>query len=177
MIYTFIPYSIEGNLAKAYSECMRLVGEDDLCLFLDHDVMFTRKDWYVLFDMASKKYEDVGIFTCYTNRIKTLFQQVPDIDSENHDIRYHIKFGQELYNKNKDSITVMNRGGRLGGFAMLIRKSIWQKVKPEKDGIEFVDIEIGKKCHSLKIKIARLDGLYAYHWRRGLNEGPPKVEG
>lgn len=173
MIYTFIPYSIKGNLAKAYDSCMALIGESDLALFTDYDVIFTRRNWYEIFDNASKEHTDIGIFTCYTNRIKTSFQIAPGVDSNNHDIKYHMKFGKELYLKHGNSITVMDRGGRLGGFAMLIRKRIWNEIKTLKEGIEYIDIEIGKKCHSLNIKIARLNGLYAYHWRRGINEGSP----
>jgi len=179
LIYTFIPYSIEGNLVVAYEKCMKLIRDDDWALFLDYDVMFTRRDWYVLFVKAIKRYPEVGVFTCYTNRIRTKFQKAPGIDRNNHDMVYHMKFGQRLYEKNGDSITIFPKGEHLGGFVMLIRKSVWNKIRPLKEkGIEYVDIEIGRKCHAREIKIARLDGLYAYHWRRGLNEGPPKkIEG
>ncbi len=175
MIYAFVPYSPEGNLAVAYEKCMRLIRDEDWALFLDYDVMFTRRDWYVLFNKAIKKHPEVGIFTCYTNRIRTPFQKVPKIDRNNHNMVYHMKFGKELYEKYGDSTTLFPKGEQLGGFVMLIRKSVWNRIKPLKEkGIEFVDIEIGNKCHSLGIKIARLDGLYVYHWRRGLNEGSPK---
>lgn len=175
MIYTFIPFDIEGNLKDAYEQCMELIENEDWALFLDYDVMFTHRNWYVLFDKAIKKYPEIGVFTCYTNRIRTPFQKVPKIDRDNHNMIYQMKFGQKLYEKNKDSITIFPEREQLGGFVMLIKKNIWNRIKPLKqEGIELVDIEIGRECYKRGIKIARLDGLYAYHWRRGLNEGPPE---
>lgn len=174
MIHTFIPYSIEGNLVEAYEKCMRLIKDDDWALFLDYDVMFTHRNWYALLDKATKRHPEIGIFTCYTNRIRTEFQRVPKIDRDNHNMIYHMNFGKNLYEKNKDSITIFSKEEDLGGFVILIKKSVWNKIKPlEKKGIENIDIEIGRRCHIREIKIARLDGLYAYHWRRGLDEGPP----
>ncbi len=174
-IYTFIPYSTKKNLGQAYNRCMDLIAGGDWALFLDHDVMFVSRDWYPLLVKVIGKNEDVGLFTCFSNRVGTKAQKAPGVCPVTHDILYHRHFGQKIAEKYKDRVTDLKLEGKkrpkLSGYFLLISKRTWNKIGGvTKKGTSKVDWHIIKKCVAADIKVARIDGLYVYHYRRGLGE-------
>lgn len=174
-IYTFIPYSIEGNLGQAYNQCMGLVGKDDWALLLDHDVMLLQRRWYPFLYNVIEKYRDkgIGLYTCFTNRCGAQFQKAPGIDSSSHNLFYHISYARSLQDEYRDRITLLD-DGNISGFFMLVSKKIWIEIRgAKKKGIGKVDLDLVKRLRDANIKIARLDGLYVYHYRRALLEGKP----
>jgi GT2 family glycosyltransferase len=176
LIYTFIPYSLEKNLGQAYNNCMKLISDKDWAVFLDYDVMFTIRDWQYHLDNVIKKYGDVGLYTCFTNRAGTKVQTAPGVDRNIHDLLYHMEFGRKLRKKYGDRISDLKleekKRVRLSGFFMLISKKTWNRIGgSQRKGLSKVDWEIAQKIVDSKLKVFRIDGLYAYHYRRGLKEG------
>ena len=90
MIWYFTPYSIEGNLGKAYNDYCKLVqNEEDWICFIDGDVCFLNSDWGKHFEDLIEKYPEAGIITCFTNRIGCKEQCYTNEISENSDMKYH----------------------------------------------------------------------------------------
>jgi hypothetical protein len=167
VIYTFVPYSLNRSLGQAYNSCMSLVPEKDWGLLLDDDVMFCNRKWYQIMDSYIKKYPHIGLFTCYTNRIGAKFQKLKKVDRGNDDMVYHMSIGRDVSVKNKGQVTRL-KNGKIGGFAMLVSKKTWNIIGgAKKTGLKKVDWDILKKCRDNNILVARIDEIYAYHWRRG----------
>ena len=175
MIYTFIPFSINKNIGDAYNRCMDLIGPGDWAAMLDHDCMFVCRDWYPLLLKAVKKYPQYGLFTCYANRVGTKVQRAPGVSAETHDILYHRQFAKKMGDKYKDGATDLRledkKRPKISGYFMLVSKKTWQSIGgATRKGMSKIDWHIVQKCVKQGIKVARIDGLYVYHYRRGLGE-------
>jgi len=168
MIHTCIPYTpkeLGNNLGWAYNNFMELLPEDDWACFLDHDATFTTRYWYYQLEDIIKKYQDVGLYTCLTNRIGNFQQLVKGVDKENHDIKYHRQIGKQLQENYYDDVFSITNP--LSGVIILISKKTWRTVGGFIDGFLGVDNDIHKKCLSNNIKVGLMAGVYVYHWYRG----------
>ena len=99
MIYTNVPYStdfLNPDLGKSYNLFMDLLSHKDYALFIDHDAMFTTKNWFYQISRIVDKCPDFGVMTVKTNRIGNPFQRYPGIDRNNHDIKYHREIGKKI---------------------------------------------------------------------------------
>jgi len=175
MIYTFIPYSIEKNLGKAYNQCLDLLPNDnDFAVLLDHDACFTTYNWYKQLNGITNKYTECGCFVSMTNRIGCEWQRLYTPDSENwnnNDIYTHRIAGAELYANYYDDIkdvSKVDRGKVLGGVMILIKKSIWKKVGGFKEkGILGIDNQLHWDLMDIDEKVYLMKGVYLYHFYRG----------
>ena len=166
-IHTFIAYDDEKDLGRAYNKNMSLLSEDDWAVFIDHDAMFVQPYWYNTVKDAIKKNPDVGFFTCFTNRIGCGWMRVPNIDQNNHDIRYHRDIGKKLSNQETEVIDITNRNPYLSGVVMICQKKVWDRIGGAKSGFLSVDNDLHIKCAKAGIKVGLISNLYVYHWYRG----------
>jgi GT2 family glycosyltransferase len=172
MIYTHIPYAPKEkklDLGWSYNNFMNLVNDDDWVLFLDHDAMFTTKNWFTQIEDIIEKNPEYSVFTCMTNRIGIRTQKLKGVDSENHNITYHRNIGKDLGEKYySDVVEYVNE--YLSGVVILIKKDTWNKVGGFKPGFLGVDNRLHKDCINNGIKVGLMTGVYVYHWYRGDND-------
>jgi len=172
MLFVNVPYCpVEKgqDLGFAYNSFMETIGEDDWALFLDHDAMFTTVDWYPQVEEIIEQNQDVGVFSCLTNRIGNPLQKLNNIDDDNHNIKYHRRIGYKLkegfeYEVHRET-TLTN--WLMSGVILLISKRTWRKVKGFKSGFLGVDNDIHRRCLQHNLPVGIMKGVYVYHWYRG----------
>src|SRR5688572_16812150 len=99
MIHYLTPYRKDKDLGKAYNEAIRdtdcILG-DWICL-MDIDVMFLTPDGPAIIEkyIDDLKMNDVGMLTCYTNRVGSKEQLLAGKISGNTDILHHIRIAEQ----------------------------------------------------------------------------------
>ena len=166
-IYNFIAYDTDKNLGRAYNNCVNLLKDDDWFVFLDHDAMFIRRDWWLYLKRIIENNSEYDLFTCSTNRIGCPWQLIGGIDRENHDIRYHKQIAKELSEKDLKVVDVTSAPVKLSGVVMISNKKAWDSVGGAKDGFLSVDNDIHNKYSRNGMKVGFIPSLYVYHWYRG----------
>ena len=172
MIYTHIAYApseCEKNIGCAYNKFMEIIpNDDDWGCFIDHDAMFTTHNWYHQLCKIVNDNPNLGAFGARTNRINSTYQLVGNIDVYNHDISYHRKIGDHLQKKHYgDLFTIDDHTHQTGfsGVLILIKKSIWKKIKGFKtDGFNHVDNDLRYRLEEHNIPFHIMNGVYVYHW-------------
>lgn len=169
-IYENTPYNNEKDLVKAYNSFMELIPEDGWALFRDADTLFLDSHYNELFENAILNYPDTHCFTALTNRINNKFQLHDEYKGD--DINIHRKIASKLKEKNGYECEELALPYYLSGFCILIKKSLWKKIKGfktwnNKSKILGVDNKLHKDLieHNESIKVIK--GLYMYHWYRG----------
>lgn len=166
MIYTFIPFALDkNNFGNSLNDYFKLLGDDDWGAFITYDQMFLTPHWLQQCYNAIKNYPDIGMFTCYTNRIGRPEQKI-ETDENNHDIRYHREIAERVRNEKGDSVKIWNSGMKLSGHFVLLKKSIWKEVGGFENGFMGVDNDMHNKLIKRKIPVGIIEGLYVYHWYR-----------
>lgn len=168
MIHYFVPYSLEGDLGKAYNNCAKLVQDpNDWICVIDADSMLglTPKYGHILQDMVDK-YPDTGLFTTYTNRVGNLEQCYNGIISSDSNILNHKKIAKELVIKNAGKVKEINR--IISGMIMIFKKSVWEDVGGfhEDIGILAVDNKFSKRILRNGYKIRLIESVYLFHFYR-----------
>jgi len=169
MIYTFIPYSEEKppKLWDAYNKFMELLPDnDDWACLIDHDVMFTRKNWFHQLNDIIKKHPEYDCFIARTNRIMCRWQKIGDLGNSD-DIKEHKKLGEKIQQESYDEIIDVTNKSPFSGFLMLVKKRAWKKVKfihGEKSGFGGVDNAFHQGLKVADFKIGLMMGVYLYHW-------------
>ena len=172
MIYAHIPYTPKEygtNLGYAYNKFMELLpNNDDWGCFLDHDAMFTTKNWYHQLEDIIKKYPNIGAFGARTNRINSTYQLVGNIDVYNHDMFYHREIGEHIQKKYYYNLFAPDRNTAQRGFSgvlILIKKSQWKEMGGfKRHGFNHVDNDIRWRLEALGKPIYIMNGVYVYHW-------------
>ncbi len=148
---------------KAYNQAISYYPDDDWICLVDYDTLFLLHDSINILTRYTEKFPDVGMFTCFTNRIHTDAQdQILSMDLYNNtNIKTHIERAIEqktqLYN-----VTYLKH--EISGFLMMINKRTWNEVKfPENMKCLRVDNEYSFKILKSGRTIARMDGLYIFH--------------
>lgn len=172
MLYCNIPYAPiehQQNLGWAYNNFMHIMSDEDWVIFLDHDAMWTTKDWYTQIQKAIKENSEYGLIYCMTNRINPTVQKFKNVDEDNHDIKYHRKIGSTASSKFGIGIVDYDMTSYLpSGVVMIISKKAWRKTPYGfKSGFLGVDNDIARQCKEVGVKIGLMRGLYVYHWYRG----------
>lgn len=192
MIYTHIPYAPSDkklDLGWAYNNFMERIGIDDWACFLDHDAMFTTRDWYVQLESIVKQNGDSGCFTAMTNRVGNPMQ-LPDYDFENwgkaadrktfhleklsseysnHDIKLHRTIGKQLFEKHGLQVSNLSLEFPMSGVLILVSKRTWKKVRFA-NGFLGVDNQFHTDCVLQGLPVYLMNGVYVYHWYRGDND-------
>lgn len=176
MIYYFSPYSLEGNLGKAYNDYCKLVPDDAWICLIDGDVLFLHNEWGKHFQDLVNKYPDTGLFTTFTNRVGNLNQCFQDMLSENSDLIYHRKLALQLQKERYLDIKELNE--IISGHIMLFSKKTWQEIGgfPEELSEKFkqkfsaniatVDNRFSNRVLKAGKKILLAQGIYALHYYR-----------
>lgn len=169
MIYAMMPFANDMNLGRAYNEAMALMGEEDWACFLDHDAIWTTREWYRQLEEAAAFRPDAGMFTAVQSRGWQAWQVGPNPDS--HDMARHRAIGKgRLKTRTLLDVTV-NSG--IAGVVMLISKRSWRLAGGFVNGMMCVDHAMHFKLASLGRRVYVIEGLYVYHWRRANGDGPP----
>jgi len=167
-IYTHIAYAEANtkNLGSAYNEFMELLRDDDWACFLDHDAMFTTRDWYHQLVRIVVKYPNAGMFTAKTNRVHNKAQLFGGKTSDDHDMRNHRKIGRQLACEYYDKVTPLSRRQAVSGVLMLISKRAWKQCRFI-DGFLGVDNQMHRDLLDAGMQVYVMEGVYVYHWYRG----------
>lgn len=171
MIHTMMPFALDMNLGRAYNESMELLpSDDDWAVFLDHDAIWTTRDWYRQITEAVAAVPDAGLFTAIASRGWQKWQWTCN-EPDNHDMAWHRKVGKERLAVR--TLLDVTQASGIAGVVMVIQKRKWRQVGGFVDGMYCVD-------HGLHFALARAgyriyvhEGLYVYHWRRANGDAPP----
>ena len=169
-IYEHTPYNNEKDLVKAYNEFMELIPSNGWALFRDADTLFLDYHYNELFENAIVDNPDTFCFTCVTNRLNNKKQVYDEYKGD--DIKIHREIAIKLRKKYGHSCETLPLPPTLGGFCILLKKSVWKKIGGFKywnnrSKILGVDNKLHEDLgkHNEPIKIIK--GLYMYHWYRG----------
>ncbi len=164
MVITFIPYSLEKNIGKAYNQCMSMLKEDDDwgCL-TDGDIMFMTPDWGHQLQELVDLHPNAGIITCMTNRIANKYQRTGNGSTN---ILDHYKIAQQRLRVRRGKTHLTRR--HISGFLMMVKKSTWNEVKfPEiENAILDIDGLFSNAILDAKKDIVIAEGLYVLHYYR-----------
>lgn len=176
MLITATAYDLERNLGRAYREIVARLRPDDHCVFLDHDAIWTTRDWYPLLLEAIKRYPNAGLFGAMTNRIGNK-EQIPPGVPAGHDMAAHRKFGQELRARYGTEAIDITDKHLLSGVVMCFTAPVLQKLQIV-DGFFGVDNQVHRDVRRMNKRVLLLRGLYVQHWYRGDgvgHEGAPRA--
>lgn len=168
MIYYSTPFSITKNLGRAYNDYMQLLPtDDDWMCFIDADVIVLTPNFQKQIQELVDEYPHTGVFTCLTNRVGNQQQCYQKRMCQNSDIEFHQNIANKLYIENYGKIRRLNKN--ISGVLMVIQKKVWAKVGGFKEsGILMVDSIFSRKVLRLGRHIYLMQGIYCYHWYRGL---------
>ena len=176
MIYTFIAYApgeFAMDLGRCYNEFMALLpADDDWACFIDHDAMFTTRDWYAQLTRVVSRHPDAGCFTAMTNRIGNPAQvhgsgrRRGAMPNANHDIQHHRRVGARLRKQFDCAVVPLTERHLMSGVVMLTRKSVWKQIGFA-PGFLGVDGAYHRGCLRLGYEVYLMRGVYVYHWYRG----------
>lgn len=170
MILCMTPFAPGMNLGAAYNRAMELLPEDGWAAFLDHDAMWTTREWYRQIAEAISFRPSAGAFTAVSNRIARRWQQAGNKDS--HDVKLHRRFGAERL-KTRTLLDITSTHG-FGGVVIVISKQAWREVGGFVDGMLCVDHRMHFALRDAGRRVWLIEGLYVYHWRRAHGDGPPE---
>jgi len=184
-IKVIIPY-FPGNLGKAYNDAMRELRDDQWALFLDHDCLIMRPNWYEMCVHAIRNAPDAGWITGVTNSI-WCEDQLAICNSNS--IDDHIALSNMLFSQHGFALTEESEPGKFlgnvfSGMFILTNKKAWREaggfeeeiriVKHQWNGQEVtfvcnqftgVDNDYCLKLRAKGLKTYVLKGLYLYHLR------------
>ena len=174
MIYTFVPYAPREyamDLGQCYNAFMALLpSDDDWACFIDHDAMFTTRDWYGQLTQIVRRHHDAGCFTAMTNRIANPAQvhryARTRAISSNHDISHHRRVGARLKKQYGADVVPLGERQPMSGVVILTRKSVWKNVGFA-PGFLGVDGDYHRSCLRKGYQVYLMRGVYVYHWYRG----------
>lgn len=180
MIWYFTPYSIEGNLGKAYNDYCKLIPDNDWICLVDGDLMFLHKNWGHHFQDLVDKYPDAGIITTLVNRVGNLEQCYENKLSENPDLIYHRNLALKLQNEKYLEVEELHK--LISGHILLFSKKTWIEIggfaedlnptvaEKYTKNIAGVDNRFSFRVLKRNKKILLALGIYALHYYR-LSEG------
>ena len=165
-----IAYAPEGynqDLGRAYNDIMEKTDAEYVA-FLDHDAMFTTKDWYHQICEIIDENPEAGLFTAKTNRIWAHPQRHEVV--KDHDILKHRAEGLKVQSKFRTKVSDFplrpDGSGYISGVLMVVKKEAWKRVK-FKGGFLGVDNRFHKDVLEAGYKALLMDGVYLYHFYRG----------
>lgn len=164
-LITAIAYDTEKNLGRAYNEIMGTVCPGDWVSFLDHDALFTTRDWYRQLLTAIDNNPQAGLFTAVTNRIGNK-EQVPADAPKSHDMRDHFAYGKQRLEQYGTSATDITRRHLVSGVLMCLSHQTWEEMGGFAEGFFGVDNQAHRDIRRIGKRIYMLPGLYLYHWYR-----------
>jgi GT2 family glycosyltransferase len=160
-------------------------NDDDWACFIDHDAMFTTRDWYAQLTHIVQLHPEAGCFTAMTNRVGNPRQvhdyawhclaasedrvrghfSILDTHHTNHDINYHRSVGAKLKGQFNTEVSPLSDRELMSGVVILTRKSVWSKIRFV-SGFLGVDWEYHRGCLKSGHPVYLMCGVYVYHWYR-----------
>ncbi len=174
MIYYSNPYDLSRCIGKYNNNFLRILpSDDDFACFTDGDTIFTTSNFGTQIEEVTKRYPDIGYFTCYTNRLGCRAQIAPGVDQDSNDMAYHKNIGtalQSIYGTRCKDITVLPGNQYVSACMTMIKKSLWKKVGNfSEDGMLGIDNDYHRRIIKSNEKVYLMEGVYIYHWYRWPN--------
>ena len=175
MLYFRIPYAFNKKLFEAIDHEFTLVQDDDWICFTDGDTAFLYADFGHKIQEYINHFPGAGMLVCYA-RSHYECQRPPFLDMENDSLLYHKHIASVCRKEYSLDVQVLNRP--ISGHLMVIKKSIWLKIRPEVirtalgKNILGVDTKISNALIKQGLPIILMGGLYVLHYLRfaeGLN--------
>lgn len=163
MIFASTPFALDRNYGRACNEFMQLLPDYGWGVIMDHDAMFTTREWYCQISEAVA-FQPHAMFTVLTNRIASDWQRLPGVDRYNHDIAYHRVLGKRQLQQ-RTLLDVTNTKG-LGGVVMVVSKAAWREVGGFVDGMFCIDHNMHFAHRDVGRPVYVMENVYVYHWRR-----------
>lgn len=155
-----IPYH-PGNLGQSYNVTMKRA--EGWVLFLDHDILMLRPEWYQMcLDAINQVGEKAGWISGVTNRIVCPDQHRPLV-VDNDDIEKHAEFSNTLFDAHGSELIKPTTDVPFSGFFILTHKKAWQDAGGFCDGFLGVDNDYYKKLIDKGYETYIMPGLYMYH--------------
>lgn len=176
-LITAIAYDVERNLGRAYNQTMERLLPGDWCCFLDHDAIWTTRDWYRQLLEAIESRPDAGLIAAVTNRIGRKEQIAPGAPA-GHDMRDHFAFGERLKAEHGAALRDVTAGPLISGVVMAISHDTWEAIGGFADGFFGVDNQAHRDARRVGRRVYMMPGLYVYHWYRAdgrRHEGAPRA--
>lgn len=178
MIIAMIPYcpvnegSVPGpgkDFGWAINQCFERLRDDDWLLVLDHDLMFTTRDWYRRLELAVARYPDAGFFTLMrapSSEI-TRYSQPPGVNANSDDMAYHWKFGKRLAEVEDGKIEDIT-GKECTAGIFLMSKQVWLQVGGFDNGFkaEQIDYAMHRKVVAAGLRAYLIRDVYMFHGKR-----------
>ncbi len=166
-IHYFTPFSLTKNLGEEYNKYVSLVKNDnDWICFTDADTMFMTDDYGKQIHEIVSQNQNVGLFTCYTNRVNNEHQCYMGTMNKNDSIINHRRIG--LYLQEHKFLDLKFIEQDISGVMMLFQKKTWKQVGKfsEGTGLLGVDTYFSRKILKGGFKIAVMEGVYLLHYYR-----------
>ena len=167
-----IPYE-PNNLGKAYNDTMRMLGEDDWCVFIDHDVLTLNPHWYEMCVHAIKVVgPKAGFISCKCNRIGGRHQWVdlgygPAKEGKDpSDVEWHRAVAKMVFKKYGFAVTKMSPRQEFSGFFILTSKKAWKAAGgfTETPGeLSRIDTNYNRAIRKAGYELYLIEGLYYFH--------------
>jgi GT2 family glycosyltransferase len=164
-LVTAIAYDVERNLGRAYNEIMSRLLPRDWCCFIDHDALWTTRDWYKQLSAAIAAHKDAGLIVAVTNRVGRKEQIAPGAPT-GHDMREHFAFGARLRDEHGSTVRDITTGPLISGVVMCLSHETWEAMGGFADGFFGVDNAAHRAVRRIGKRIYLMPGLYTYHWYR-----------
>jgi len=163
----YAPSEYDKDIGRAYNEIMERTDAEYVA-FLDHDAMFTTKDWYHQICEIIETNPDAGLFTAKTNRIWAHPQRHEVV--KGHDVLQHRQEGKKIQSQSRNKVSdypLRARGqGYVSGVLMVVKKEAWKKVKFT-GGFLGVDNNFHRDVLAAGYRALLMEGVYLYHFYRG----------
>lgn len=178
MILAMIPYcpATEGTVPEpgkdfghAINSAFERLWDNDWGLVLDHDLMFTTRDWYRRLENAVEQKPDAGFFTLFRAPAAeiTSWSQPAGVDPSNPDIGYHWKFGRRLAEQESGRIEDITGKDCTAGI-FLMSKTVWRQVGGFDSGFkaENIDYRMHRKVVAAGLRAYLIRDVYLFHAKR-----------
>lgn len=163
----YAPKNYGKDIGRAYNEIMERTDAEYVA-FLDHDAMFTTRDWYSQICEILDKNPNAGLLTAKTNRIWAHPQRHEIV--KDHDILKHRIEGEKLQSEHMHNVSdfPLRKGGHgyISGVLMVVKKEAWERVKFT-SGFLGVDNNFHRDILAAGYKTLLMEGVYLYHFYRG----------
>jgi len=166
MLYFLTPYSLDGNLGKAYNKCMELLpNDDDWACLTDGDILFLDNTYGQHIQECITRYPDTQLFTCVTNRVGKKKQLHQGHFSDVSDIKVHRRLAISLKKELSTDSAIIK--APLSGYLLVIQKKTWKKLRFTETKKQLgVDDDFTKRLQANGGKMRIMMGLYVFHYYR-----------
>ncbi len=168
-----IPYGLNGDLATAYNQAIESANTEWV-LLLDHDVFVSCNPyWYdICLNAINKAPDKAALLTCVTSFLsffkgpRRKFPQTSYYQEKSDIIGRHIRTAELVWRKHTTTLTKIETH-TVAGFFMLVKKSVWEKIKfrDAGKGVAEIDWDYCKRLLKNGYEMYEMTGLYVYHRR------------